>query len=88
MVGIPAPPIATSSYCTGSGTAGALVQSATGVQVLAEAGIDAYIRFYNNERPHQALRYRTPAQVYHQALHQLSDTAAADSLNRALSLSN
>ena len=31
--------------------------------------------------------YRTPAQVYHEALDQLSETAAADSLNIALSLS-
>ena len=27
-------------------------------------GIGGYFRFYNNERPHQALRYRTPAEVY------------------------
>ena len=53
----------------------------------AKAGIDAYMGFYNNERPHQSLGYRTPAQVYHEILHQLSDTAAADSLNMALSLS-
>lgn len=24
-----------------------------------------YTHFYNNERPHQALDYRTPAAVYH-----------------------
>ncbi len=54
----------------------------------ARARIEAYMNFYNNERPHQALGYRTPAQVYHEALDQLSETAAADSLNRALSLSN
>ena len=30
----------------------------------AKAGIGAYLRFYNNERPHQALDYRTPAQVF------------------------
>jgi putative transposase len=54
----------------------------------ARARIEAYMNFYNNERPHQALGYRTPAQVYHEAPDQLSDTAAADSLNRALSLSN
>ena len=70
----------------------------------ARAGIDAYMNFYNNERPHQSLGYRTPAHVYHvrfrsnirhrtpivngEALHQLSDTAAADSLNSALLLSN
>ncbi|MCH9039806.1 MAG: transposase, partial [Chloroflexi bacterium] len=70
----------------------------------ARAGIDAYMNFYNNERPHQALCYRTPAQVYHvryrsnirhrtpivigEAPDQISDTVAADSLNSALSLSN
>ena len=25
----------------------------------------AYFRFYNNQRPHQALGYRTPAEVFH-----------------------
>ena len=30
----------------------------------ARAGIGAYLSFYNNERPHQALDYRTPAQVF------------------------
>jgi putative transposase len=49
--------------------------------------IDTYMKFYNNERPHQALGYRTPAQVYHAASDQLSDTAAADSLNGPLLLS-
>lgn len=27
-------------------------------------GLRAYFRFYNDERPHQALRYRTPKEVY------------------------
>jgi len=54
----------------------------------ARARIDAYMAFYNIERPHQALCYRTPAQVYHEALDQLTETAAADSLNIALLLSN
>jgi putative transposase len=30
----------------------------------AIAGLRAYFSFYNNERPHQALDYRTPQQVY------------------------
>ena len=30
----------------------------------AKAGIDAYFHFYNNQRPHQALGYRTPAEVF------------------------
>ena len=30
----------------------------------AQQGLDAYFRLYNTERPHQALDYRTPEQVY------------------------
>jgi len=30
----------------------------------ARAGIGEYFRFYNTERPHQALGYRTPAEVF------------------------
>jgi len=30
----------------------------------ARAGIGNYFRFYNTQRPHQALGYRTPAEVY------------------------
>jgi putative transposase len=30
----------------------------------AQAGIGRWFQFYNHERPHQALRYRTPAAVY------------------------
>ena len=35
-------------------------------QTVAEArtGINAYMAFYNRQRPHQALGYRTPAEVY------------------------
>jgi transposase InsO family protein len=28
------------------------------------AGISAYLSFYNEERPHQALRYQTPQEVF------------------------
>ncbi|MCB1793265.1 MAG: integrase core domain-containing protein [Candidatus Competibacteraceae bacterium] len=28
------------------------------------AGLSAYFRFYNTERPHQSLANRTPADVY------------------------
>ena len=31
----------------------------------AKAGLDAYFSFYNNQRPHQALGYRTPAEAFH-----------------------
>ena len=30
----------------------------------ARAGIGKYLGFYNTQRPHQALEYRTPAEVY------------------------
>ena len=30
----------------------------------ARVGIGKYLRFYNTQRPHQALDYRTPAEVY------------------------
>ena len=30
----------------------------------AKAGLDAYFRFYNTQRPHQALGYQTPAEVF------------------------
>ena len=36
----------------------------------ARAGIGAYLRFYNTERPHQALDYRTPAQVFEEGRNQ------------------
>jgi putative transposase len=35
---------------------------ATGVE--CHAGLSAYLRFYCEERPHQSLDYRTPAEVY------------------------
>ena len=28
--------------------------------------LGTYFRFYNDQRPHQALGYRTPAEVFHQ----------------------
>jgi len=30
----------------------------------ARSGLGNYFRFYNTERPHQALGYRTPAEVF------------------------
>ena len=30
----------------------------------AKAGLNAYFRFYNTQQPHQALGYRTPAEVF------------------------
>ena len=29
-----------------------------------ESGLAAYFQFYDEERPHQTLGYRTPAEVY------------------------
>ena len=40
----------------------------------AQAAIAAYFQFYNHERPHQALSYRTPRQVFAEAL-QFGDAA-------------
>ena len=34
----------------------------------ARRELGAYFRFYNNQRPHQALSYRTPAEVFHGAI--------------------
>ena len=35
----------------------------------AKADLDAYFLFYNTQRPHQALGYRTPAKVFIGAVH-------------------
>ena len=32
----------------------------------AQRGLEDYFRFYNGLRPHQALGYRTPAEVFHE----------------------
>ena len=32
----------------------------------ARRELGAYFRFYNDQRPHQALGYRTPAELFHQ----------------------
>jgi len=34
----------------------------------ARLGLDQYLTFYNQERPHQSLGYQTPAQVYFQTI--------------------
>ena len=68
----------------------------------ARAGINAYLEFYNRQRPHQSLGYRTPAEVYQKgqaenrvAAQEAGPTSglvkpsvgAGDSLNLALRLS-
>ncbi len=35
----------------------------------ARAGLARYLTFYNCERPHQALEYRTPVEVYRAPVH-------------------
>jgi len=42
--------------------------------VEARAGIGVYLRFYNNERPRQALDYQTPAQVFEEGRSQIHRT--------------
>ena len=37
----------------------------------ARAGLGEYLRFYNAERPHQALGYRTPAEVFSNSMESL-----------------
>ena len=68
----------------------------------ARKGIGAYLAFYNQERPHQALSYRSPGQVFQAVSPQscllehpralpsdegLRDTPAVDSLILASPLS-
>ena len=59
----------------------------------ARKGIGAFLDFYNRDRPHQALDYRTPIEVFQEeqvALIAAVETlplAAEDSLNLASSLS-
>ena len=35
--------------------------------IEARRELGGYFRFYNDQRPHQALGYRTPAEVFHEA---------------------
>ncbi len=69
--------------------------------VEARTGINAYLEFYNRQRPHQALGYRTPAEVYQNGQEKKvaaqevglpsvvvkPSVGAGDSLNLALGLS-
>jgi len=46
----------------------------------ARTGIGDYFRFYNTERPHQALGYRTPAEVFNSILVEATDGGMVESL--------
>ena len=41
----------------------------------ARRELGAYFRFYNDQRPHQALGYRTPAEVFHEARNATGDSS-------------
>lgn len=41
-----------------------------------EAALRVWAQMYNNDRPHQALGYRTPAECRYQHLNQPTETAA------------
>jgi putative transposase len=45
--------------------------------VAARAGIGGWLAFYNDERPHQALSYRTPREVFEDVACELVDNASA-----------
>src|SRR5712672_3210907 len=55
----------------------------------AKAGIGAWLRFYNEERQHQSLGYRTPQQIYQEGLwicgRSASPTGCASPASRASS---
>jgi len=46
----------------------------------ARAGIGNYFRFYNTERPHQALGYRTPAEVFNTTPVETTSAGVVESL--------
>ena len=48
----------------------------------AQRGLEDYFRFYNGLRPHQALDYRAPAEVFHGE----QDVVEGDSIGRRCSL--
>lgn len=47
----------------------------------ARQGIERYLSFYNQERPHQSLDYRTPAELYYQRPVAVLETSVFDELS-------
>jgi putative transposase len=52
-----------------------------GTVLELEGGLDHYFWFYNHERPHQALAYQTPAQMYLRALTAVQRLEGGESLS-------
>ena len=53
----------------------------------AKAGIANWLKFYNNERLHQALEYKTPSKIYSSGAHPISiTTTGAMELNTVINL--
>jgi transposase InsO family protein len=48
----------------------------------ARVGIGDYFRFYNAERPHQALGYRTPAEVFNSMPVEVTHRGMVESLTQ------
>lgn len=46
----------------------------------AKTGIKRYFEYYNNERPHQSLGYKTPAEIYFTGLDDLADLSKNEGL--------
>ncbi len=47
----------------------------------ARVGLGNYFRFYNAERPHQTLGYRTPAEVFNTTLVEATNGVMVESLS-------
>ena len=48
----------------------------------ARRKVKAYFRFYNDQRPHQALGYRTPAEVFHETMNSPAVVSGSVGLGR------
>ncbi len=59
---------------------GTLLQSVFQSMREVRFGIGSYFRFYNTERPHQALGYRTPAEVFNSIPVEVTSRSMVESL--------